>query len=142
MAALARQGSQNPSLRRLADEVCRWLAVAPHAICWDRFVRGAFRFRDESREVVRTIDYTLNDYLARGVIEGDCDDVATFHAAGLLALGYPVRLVAIRTDSLLPDFLHVYVEGYIENVWRRFDPTVDEEIVDREIDYGRLVEVV
>ena len=119
--------------------MCRWFAASGDALaCWDDFVRGAYRFRDESREVVRTVDFTLNDYLARGVIEGDCDDVATFQAAGIAALGFPVRLVAIRTDPEVADFLHVYIEALDAGQWRRFDPTVQSEIVNSEIDFGRM----
>lgn len=51
---------------------------------------------------------------------GDCDDKALLLAAFFVAVGIPVRYVAIGPRS--PKLSHVYVEGQIAGRWWAFDP--------------------
>lgn len=137
MASLARAGVG--PVRRLANEVA---AESSDPIeVWDSFVRSVYVYRDEDREIVRTIPFMLEWFQVYGVLEGDCDCISTFSAAAVTALGFPSRFVAIRTDEFSPEFLHVYAEAF-DGEWRRLDPTVPVSVVDGEVDYGRLIENV
>lgn len=138
MARLARVGRSE--VGGLALEVVQGV---PDAIgAWDSFVRSVYVYRNEDREIVRTIPFMLEWLQVYGVLEGDCDCISTFNVSALSALGFPSRFVAIRTDESSPEFLHVYAEAFDGETWRRLDPTVPLSVVDQEIDYGRLIENV
>jgi hypothetical protein len=141
MARLAREGSRNQRLKRLVEN-CSLSAPDSRLDCWDGFIRSRFRFRDEYREILRTVEYSLSLLLdsPRRVIEGDCDCVSIFFGAGALALGYRVRFVATRTQYENPAYTHVYVEVLSEGYWRRFDQTVERSLVDQEIAFERIEE--
>jgi len=136
MAELARAGS--PELRRLVS-LCS--GGEDPLGCLDAIIRDRYRFRDEWNEVVRTPRAMLDDLETRGFVEGDCDCVSTFFCAGALALGYPCRFVAIKTEDG-PDFAHVFTEALESGRWRRFDATVPLSLVDVEVEYGRFVQYV
>lgn len=134
MARLARQGVR--ALRPLVEDVAGGAFDPVQA--WDSFVRAVYRYRDEDREIVRTIPHMLDFFQEYGYLEGDCDCISTFNASATTALGFPSRFVAIRTDQFDPEFLHVFSEAWDGSKWKRLDPTVPLTIVNREIDYGRL----
>lgn len=138
MASLARQGAQDQDLRRLLEPIA--FSGDPLGAL-DSFVRSVFRYRDEDREIVRTIPFMLEWFETYGVLEGDCDCISTFIGASAAAMGYRSRFVAIRTDEFDSEFLHVFPEVW-DGAWIRFDPTVPLSVVDQEIDYGRLIEYV
>lgn len=104
----------------------------------DSFVRAVYRYRDEDREIVRTIPHMLEFFEENGILEGDCDCISTFNASATTALGFPSRFVAIRTDQFDPEFLHVFSEAWDGFEWRRLDPTVPPSVVNQEIEYERL----
>jgi hypothetical protein len=143
MARLTRQGSRNQRLRSLVSN-CVDSAPDRRLDCWDGFVRSRFHFRDEYREILRSVEYSLSLLLdsPRRVIEGDCDCVSIFFGAGAMALGYRVRFVATRTQYENPSYTHVYTEVLSSGFWRRFDQTVERSLVDQEIAYERIEEYV
>lgn len=59
--------------------------------------------------------------LERGLMEGDCDDAATFASSVMYAAQFPVRFVAMRRDK---DFEHVLTEFWDGYSWKWIDPTV------------------
>lgn len=94
------------------------------------WVRDHFIYRDESEEILRTPQFMLRDMgrISQDRViglEGDCDDIAGFLAAVTYTMGYPTRLVAIRTHSDNPSFEHVFSEANDGNQWVTLDPTVD-----------------
>lgn len=143
MAQLAREGSRNKRLLKLVNEVCGENHRSAHLDCWDDFVRRRFKFRDEFREVLRSVEFTLNELDEKGRIEGDCDCVSIFLSAGAIALGFsPVRFLSIRTDKDNPYFTHVFVEVFDGSRWRRLDPTVKPSLVDEEIYFDSIEEII
>jgi len=94
----------------------------------DSWLRRNFRYRDEFEEIVRTPEFMLLDMQHAGMLEGDCDDVATFAASVLHNAGIPARLVAVRTTPD-PNFDHVFTEALLEGdtYFTRIDPTVSSE---------------
>jgi hypothetical protein len=112
MARLAREaansrlfGIQSDAVFSKAYAVSGWAGV-------ESTVRHYFRYRDEREEVVRTPAYMMSDLLNGGVLEGDCDDIATFSAALLLLFGFSARLVAIKYTPGAAEFEHVFVEAW------------------------------
>lgn len=117
-----------PSLpvARLAREIAR--DSVDYLAGLDSWLRRNFRYRDEFEEIVRTPEFMLADMQYTGMLEGDCDDVATFAASVLYNAGIPARLVAIRTTPD-PNFDHVFVEAKPdgEYYFQHIDPTVSSD---------------
>lgn len=116
MRMLARSGAGLAEVRRIAS-----LVGTPDGL--EDFIRGRFFYRDEREEIVRTVPHMLHSLQVQGFVEGDCDDISTFLASVLVAMGVPARFVAIRYGGS-EDFLHVFVEFRWEWSWIRLDPTV------------------
>lgn len=91
----------------------------------------------EPYEIIMTPDASLTCIENNSYFVGDCDDVSTFEGAIFKALGFPVRLVAIRTKSDDDSFYHVFIEVYLGDTWVRFDPTVAPGLIHKE--YGRMI---
>jgi len=100
----------------------------------------AFEYRNEIIETLYHPVYNLEHLRQTGVLMGDCDDIAMFYAAVFTVIGIPSRFVAMKTKKSDPEFLHVVVEAFENNRWKRFDPTVIPGLV--QIDYGRMIEYV
>jgi hypothetical protein len=108
-------------------------------IQFDAWFRQNYRYRPENEEIVRTPARMVADFNTLGYFEGDCDDAATFYAAVIRAMGFPVRFVAIRYDPT-PDFKHVFIEYKNLFDWIRLDPTVAPGT--QHIEVERMVENV
>lgn len=146
MAVLARDGAADPAVRRVAEEIAGRTffnggGLAETVTDLDRWIRLRYRFlEDGDLEVIQTPQLMLEEIYQLGFFQGDCDDVTTFGAAILKALGYVVRLVAIRTNPSNPEFLHVFLEANTPYGWRRLDPTVQPGLI--HVSYGSMVEYV
>lgn len=94
---------------------------------FDKWERRYYRFRDEYDEIIRAPLFMLQDLETFGYLEGDCDDITTFSACVCIAMGLPVRYVAIRTDPSRIDYLHVFCETLANGEWLRLDATVSPQ---------------
>jgi hypothetical protein len=103
----------------------------------DMWTRLHYRYRPESVELIRTPDWMLNDWDTGGMVEGDCDDIATFLGAIMYTLGYHSRFMAIRTKSDVSDFLHVFLQVLDFGRWVNMDPVVPYGY--RIPEYGQMV---
>lgn len=133
MAALAREAGDDPNFSQYAQSFSTAAEI-------NRVHIPVYRYADESIETLFTPQWNLSHLIQTGELMGDCDDISMFYAAMFHVLQIPSRLVAMRTRRNDPDFLHVVVEAYEDNRWKRFDPTVFPGLV--QIDYGRMVEYV
>lgn len=125
MRTVAAQGAQSKAVRNYAAKIADGKTEAETLDNLDSSVRSVYRFRSEIEEIIRTPEFMLQDLSERGYLEGDCDDVSTFCASVLKALGFVVRFVAIRTDPSVLDFTHVFCEAQTSGKeWIRFDETV------------------
>lgn len=101
----------------------------------DKFLRDKFIYQSEAIETLQYPDYMLTGLETSGLLVGDCDDISTLHAAILVAMGFQVRFVAIRSTPDDPNFDHVYIEVK-HGDWIMYDVTIPLGTV---IDYtGRL----
>lgn len=122
MVRLARSAASDPAFQSFAEQFYSIDQI-------DAWIRAHYLYRDEESEVVRSPQFMLADMgrkdQGRTVqLEGDCDDVATFTAALAKTLGYPSRIVAIRTDPNDPNYDHVFVEVSDGGAWKTLDATV------------------
>jgi transglutaminase-like putative cysteine protease len=90
----------------------------------DAYLRDRFVYATESIETLLYPDYMLNGLEISGRLVGDCDDITTLHAALLVALGFPVRFVAIRSVRENANYDHVYLEANNDGDWIMFDITI------------------
>lgn len=113
--ATARQavaGADGFSRRSLADAVARWLAERV------RYVPDPLVL-----EVVRPPAALLRELRERGVIQEDCESLATLTAALMESVGVPTRFVvaAPRADG---PYEHVWVQALTEDGWLDYDLAV------------------
>jgi transglutaminase-like putative cysteine protease len=102
----------------------------------DKFLRSKFVYEPEAIETLMYPDYMLSGLEMSGRLVGDCDDISTLHAALLVALGFQVRFVAIRSLRESIDFDHVYLEVNNNGEWIMYDITLP---LGTQIDYfGRI----
>ena len=120
MARLAKEGARQDKFEAWAKFTLGTMPLESIG----RWLRRHYSFRPEAEEVLRTVDWMLNDFATAGYVEGDCDDASIFVAAVSLVLGYRVRLVAIRYRDPL-EFEHVYAEVF-DGRWVIVDLTVPE----------------
>lgn len=125
MAALAKAAANDPKFSAFARSLGSLAAV-------DSWVRAHYSYRDEWEEIVRDPRFMLGDMgrMEGGRVvglEGDCDDIATFYAAMVTALGYRARLHAIRYNPSNPNFEHVFTQVYDGGDWRILDGTLPPE---------------
>lgn len=123
MARLAREGADHPDILEFVS-VCEVGNAHSVLCCLDSRIRQAFWYRDEIQELIRTPAHMMEDFTDRGILEGDCDDIATFSAACSIALGLRSMLVAIRTDPNDLNYRHVFTETWDGQQWFRLDATV------------------
>lgn len=90
----------------------------------DRFLRDRFIYESEAIETLQHPEYMLTGFENSGRFVGDCDDITTLHAALLVALGFKVRFVAIRSMKDDPNFDHVYIEVNLNGDWIMYDVTI------------------
>lgn len=138
MRTLARKGSRSKDVLEYAAT----FEGLPEGVALDKLdndVRRVFHYRGEIQELIRTPEFMMEDWKERGYLEGDCDDVSTFFASVLIALGFNCRFVAIRTAADNVSFAHVFCEAQTKGkVWIRFDATVSNETI--LIYYGQRME--
>jgi transglutaminase-like putative cysteine protease len=104
----------------------------------DSWVRRYFEYESENIETVKSPLIDWQEIEENGYFTGDCDDVSVFEATVFKSLGFPVRLVAIRTQADNPDYLHVFIEVQTtNNQWIRLDPTVRAGLI--HVSYGEMV---
>lgn len=124
MANLARMGSHNPKVQRLAHEITgsfrQGLESSNTGI---ESLRSIFHYREENEEIVRTPEFMVQDWETLGYIEGDCDDIAVLVAALLRSLGAQVRLTAIQSTTP-EEYDHVFTEVQTDDGWIPIDITV------------------
>lgn len=125
MSRLSRHGATNPAIKQWVNNLTG--LDFEKLVQVDTAIRRVYRFRNEIQELIRTPEFMMEDWITRGYLEGDCDDISTFTAAVVGAIGLRVRFVAIRTDPATMDFKHVFVEVFVDGNWYRLDATVSNQ---------------
>lgn len=90
-------------------------------------------------ELLMTPRLMLDRVVARGVIQGDCDDAATLSATLGMAVGLPARFVLFGFRGEAGPFAHVFSELRVGNQWIQQDVTRPERA--RPASRVRFVEV-
>jgi transglutaminase-like putative cysteine protease len=121
MAQLAREGIRQGTVLDLSNRVC---SDSDPVLAIDDFLRSRFVYRGESDEVLRTVEWMVQDLEEFGHMEGDCDDMSTMCGAMLGSLHIPARFTAIASEPS-GEFDHVFCEARIGTNWLPIDPTVE-----------------
>lgn len=134
MADLARDAIAHQELRDAAEAIHQMsfgdnFYSYPHTV--KAWLTNRYVFTSDPGEMLIHPVKQLQDIAMRGVVYGDCDDVAMLAASILGSMGYEVRFKAI---ILAPDgsFRHVFTEwnaGGSGNsaVWMALDPMASGE---------------
>lgn len=126
MRRLANQGVRNPLTVNLANAIVESAAGDRYrqALQVRGWLDGAVQFQADpvGIETVRSVPEMLTWYGARGVVLGDCDDVAVLAAALGKASGLPARFVVLAFESRGP-FRHVFTELSAAGSWVDMDVT-------------------
>jgi hypothetical protein len=127
MAQLTKRAiSQSSDIRELAIETSTGFGSngpidACHRIAL--LVRSCFCIIDEPEELLIDPILQFKAYKEKGVVYGDCDDVATFTACLTYAIGIPTRFKAINQGED-GSFQHVFTEVQIGETWKPLDATL------------------
>lgn len=71
-------------------------------------------------EYVRSPLRLIKEYQCRGYGQGDCDDMTLFAASLLNALGFPVKIVAVKINGS-SNYNHVLLQAMVAGEWKWFD---------------------
>lgn len=84
-----------------------------------------FRPDPDGIELLRTGTEQLRRIQQYGVMEGDCDDIATLAAGMVAALGRQARFVVLGfgAPGAATSYSHVFAEMNVGGAWRDFDLT-------------------
>lgn len=128
MASLTEEAQLHPITRTTAVRILG-LARNPaeYASRVRRWVRSHMVLVDEPVEMIARPEWML-EQVGRTRLVGDCDDAAVLAGALVLALGIPVRFVAIAAPEQPDDFFHVYPEAFAGGKWTPFDPTTNHRL--------------
>jgi len=137
MAALSREAKQSQSFCEFVKEMTCTVKTPDEM---DSYMRARFRYVPEDIETLYAPRMNVQHYREFGYFIGDCDDITMMYCAIFYALGYPSRMLAMRTNPNDPNFTHVVPELFINQAWRRFDPTVEVDV--RHVFYGAMHEYV
>jgi hypothetical protein len=114
MRSLARAGSLDPLVRATAAHLVMGTGKdgSLHARLIRDFLAGYTLFlRDPTHaEALHAPRLMLDTIKARGIFQGDCDDIAILGAALGLAIGLRARYVAVGFKSPNAPFRHVWAE--------------------------------
>lgn len=101
------------------------------------WTRRSVMLIDEPVEIIQRPEWMIAELADNRRVFGDCDDVAVLIATLYVAIGLPVRLVAIRGSGDV-HFVHVFPEVFLGQWWVA-DATVEGRIPGP---YERMVEEI
>lgn len=138
MAKAALDDSEHFDTRRLVEAVCEGLQskdyTSEYLAVYYFLLQRARYMRDPRRtELVRAPWIVSQQFLAGRVPSIDCDDMATWLAAALMALGGKVEFVTVAFADMFfagrRQFSHVYVRVLEPRtgVWIALDPVAAEK---------------
>lgn len=84
------------------------------------WVRRHMTLVDEPVEMISRPEWMLA-HRGRRRLVGDCDDAAVLAGTLILALGIPVRYVAVGAPG--EPYSHVFPEAHVNGRWESYDPT-------------------
>jgi transglutaminase-like putative cysteine protease len=118
----------DPKIRDLAMTVSTGFAITgpvDAARSVENLARSSFILVDEPEELLIDPSVQFEELADKGVIHGDCDDVALFVAALLYNIGVQTRFKAV-TQGDDGTFQHVFVEYKLKglNRWIPVDATI------------------
>lgn len=119
----------------LAPHLRHIVGVGNPLVALRRFLAEHVRFRHDPTgvELLKAPAYQLAAIRARGIVTGDCDDIATLGAALGLAAGFPARFVVLRFDPGGP-FEHVFTELRGPSGWVELDTSRELQRIPRGVE--------
>lgn len=133
MRRLAREGTNDPTVRLVAERVVRANPQAHPLVAAFQHVQSQPYSTDESRPVqgigsvverLKGASQQAREVLEQGLTTGDCDDRAVYFAALAQTLGYRARFALVKQHGV-ETFSHVYPEVFFGGRWTPADTIMD-----------------
>lgn len=118
MIKVARQRAGNPLIRQLALNILQEYGIPSHhfveeALAIGSYVQSRVRYVRDPEHIEYLQDpVDLIAKLQDGTAQGDCDDMSLLIATLLLSVGHQPFYRAVRYDSAMGNFNHIYVVVY------------------------------
>jgi len=126
LAHFARQYGKSPTIMTVAAKMIR--NIRANNFVEEQYSRVASFVLDRvtyvadprGAEYVRSPVKLIREYCERGFAQGDCDDMALLTASLMTALGFKVRIVAVKINN--SDYYnHVLNQVMVRGQWKWFD---------------------
>jgi len=126
LAHFARQYGKSPTIMTVAGKMIR--NIRANNFVEEQYSRVASFVLDRvtyvadprGAEYVRSPVKLIREYCERGFAQGDCDDMALLTASLMTALGFKVRIVAVKINN--SDYYnHVLNQVMVRGQWKWFD---------------------
>lgn len=136
MTKLAREGSKNPLVRRLATNILDYNKIPSHyyleeARAIGRFVQQHVRYVKDIAgvETLHSPDMLIRMMSDAGYTAADCDDMALLIASMLLSIGIVPKFRAVRYRNTSGPYNHIYVVVYENNIADTMSPGPTKRLV-------------
>ena len=129
MSKMLREGSVNPSVRRLAETVIQRGDTDDHVSSIFDFVRDTFPYTLDPNDAELFIHprKIAEDYFSGRIRIGDCDDHALLVASLLASIGYKTRIALMGVEGLELD--HAVAQVHLETLgWTNIDSTSEKPL--------------
>jgi hypothetical protein len=130
MTKMAREGSKNPLVRRLATNILNHDKIPSHyyleeARAIGKFVQSHVRYVKDIAgvETLHSPDMLIRMMTDVGYTAADCDDMALLIASMLLSIGIVPKFRAVRYNSPTGPYNHIYVVVYENNITDTMSPS-------------------
>lgn len=129
MRKMAREGSKNPLVRRLATNILDYHKIPSHHYLDEARAIGAFvqqhvRYVKDIAgvETLHAPDMLIRMMSDAGYTAADCDDMALLIASMLLSIGIVPKFRAVRYRTTSGPYNHIYVVVYENNISDTMNP--------------------
>lgn len=136
MRKMAREGSKNPLVRRLATNILHHDNIPSHhyleeARAIGRFVQKHIRYVKDIAgvETLHSPDMLIRMMSDAGYAAADCDDMALLIASMLLSIGIVPKFRAVRYRTTSGPYNHIYVVVYENNITDTMAPSPTKRLV-------------
>lgn len=133
--ALVRDAREDPTVRGAALRILRDAGVPEKdkratLVAIHAWVQRHVRYVNDPDGVEWVVQprVLIQQILAEGVAQGDCDDMVTIESSLLQSVGIVTRSVILKADARAPhEWSHIYLEAFDGRGWVPLDPIMKDK---------------